>query len=91
LLKNGRTTHSYFRFPVDGEANITCNVSKKSALGKFKKKVKVVIIDEAPMIQKSHLDAIHNMFHELDGTSNDPELKHIPFGGRLLILSGDFR
>lgn len=32
ILPNGRTTHSRFKIPIDGEGKICCNVGKQSGI-----------------------------------------------------------
>lgn len=94
LLKAGRTAHSTFKLPVTKGAGcpIQCNVSNRSMVGKFLQSAKVIIIDEAPMLQRQQLEAIHEALHSLDGTDTSMEaMHHRPFGGRICILAGDFR
>jgi hypothetical protein len=91
LLTAGRTTHSFFKLPVSKSSEVVCNVGNRSQLGKFLKSAEVIIIDEAPMLQKEQLEAIHMLFHQLQGTITSRDRDANPFAGKLLILSGDFR
>lgn len=92
LLKTGRTTHSYFRLPISKSVETACNVGNRSGLGRFLANTKVIIIDEAPMMQKDQLEAIHYLCHQLDGTITDEmSRRNKPFANKLVILSGDFR
>lgn len=91
LLTAGRTTHSFFKLPVSKSSEVNCNVGNRSQLGKFLKAATVIIIDEAPMLQREQLEAIHILFHQLQGTVTQRNRDDNPFAGKLLILSGDFR
>lgn len=92
LLTAGRTTHSYFKLPVSKSSEVVCNVTNRSSLGKFLKLATVIIIDEAPMLQKEQLEAIHILCHQLEGTVSNAQYRNShPFANKLIILSGDFR
>ena len=92
LLTAGRTTHAFFKLPISKSSQVSCNVGNRSGLGRFLKSAKVVIIDEAPMLQKEQLEAIHILFHQLNGTITDEQYRNRnPFANKLVILSGDFR
>ncbi len=63
-MANGRTAHSRFKIPLNVHETSTCNINKNSRLSKLINKAKVIIWDEAPMINKFSFEA-------LDGTLRD--------------------
>ncbi|XP_030969930.1 uncharacterized protein LOC115990223 [Quercus lobata] len=84
LLPDGRTTHSRFKIPLIPEASSTCSISKKSNLAELIRRAVVFIWDEAHMVNRCALEA-------LDRTLQDLMKVNSHFGGKVLILGGDFR
>uniref|UniRef100_A0A7N2MWF6 ATP-dependent DNA helicase n=1 Tax=Quercus lobata TaxID=97700 RepID=A0A7N2MWF6_QUELO len=84
LLPGGRTAHSRFKIPLIPEASSTCSISKQSDLAELIRRAVVLIWDEAPMVNRRALEA-------LDRTLQDLMEINSPFGGKVLILGGDFR
>uniref|UniRef100_A0A914YRQ3 ATP-dependent DNA helicase n=1 Tax=Panagrolaimus superbus TaxID=310955 RepID=A0A914YRQ3_9BILA len=84
LYETGRTCHNVFKldFPFGDESNSGINPSDD--LGKSLKEVDVLIWDEAPMAPRHALEVIDKKLREI--MEND-----IPFGGKVMILGGDFR
>ncbi|XP_044591981.1 ATP-dependent DNA helicase pif1-like [Cotesia glomerata] len=84
LLPNGKTVHKTFGLPVPMFSDSSSNVKPNSNQGRYLKSVDVFIWDEAPMSPRYSLEII------------DRTLRHImnidvPFGGKMMILGGDFR
>lgn len=52
LLPGGRTAHSRFKIPLETTGEISCSVSKQSALRILLKMSKLIIWDEAPMVNR---------------------------------------
>ena len=84
LLKGGRTFNSRFKFPIQADALASCNISKGTGLARLIKNAKVIIWDEAPMNNKVLLEALDKLLKDL--MENDQ-----PFGGKVIVLAGDFR
>ena len=84
LLKGGRTFNSRFKFPFKPSSKATCNILKQSGLAKMIRKAKAIVWDEAPMSNRVLLEA-------LDRTLQDLMNNKLPFGGKVIILAGDFR
>jgi hypothetical protein len=84
LLKGGRTTHSTFKLPIPIDPQSSCAVSRGSTLGQLLINSLAIVIDEAPMMQIAHLQAINRLLTQLMKCDK-------PFGGKLMILAGDFR
>ena len=84
LLRLGRTAHSRLKLPIPATSTSTCNVSPNDATGRLLHDAKMIVFDEAPM---SH----RHIFEALDRTLKDVMNNNLIFGGKLLILGGDFR
>ena len=61
-----------------------CNIDAQSTLAKLISMAKLIVWDEAPMSHKFQLEA-------LDRTLRDITDTNLPFGGKVIVLSGDFR
>ena len=84
LLHLGRTFHSRFVAPLSPTEESVCRINAKSNLADLIRMAKIIIVDEASMLHRHLLEA-------LDRTLQDLMNKDVPFGGKTLILSGDFR
>lgn len=90
LLELGRTFHSRFkasRRPAEGQS---LDISAQTALAKLIRRCKVILWDEAAMANKYHLEALDLTLRDLMKAVN-PKLGELPFGGKTIILGGDFR
>ena len=84
LLDGGQMVHSTFKLPLDLKSTSTCNVTQKSAAGKKLISASVIFWDEAPMSNKHALTAIDLALRDLTESAE-------PFGGKVVVLGGDFR
>ncbi|XP_071718051.1 ATP-dependent DNA helicase pfh1-like [Rutidosis leptorrhynchoides] len=85
LLLAGRTAHSRFKLPIDLTDETVCNIKKNTHLGNLLKETDLIVWDEAPMNDKK-------CFESLDRTLRDIlDCESLPFGGKSIILGGDFR
>ena len=84
LLEGGRTAHSRFKIPIPISETSTCNISRNSALANLIKNTAIIVWDEAPMIHKHVLECVHRTLCDI--TQIDK-----PFGGKVVLLGGDFR
>jgi hypothetical protein len=50
----------------------------------------LIVFDEAPMAHRHILEAMDRSFKDIMRVTDD-SLKHVPFGGKLIVLAGDFR
>ncbi|KAL5568507.1 hypothetical protein UlMin_025082 [Ulmus minor] len=83
IMPRGRTAHSRFKLPLDIEEKATCSVSKQSGLAKLLQTTKLIIWNEAPMINKRAIEAIDIMLQDINECN-------LPFGGKIIIFGGDF-
>ena len=84
LLLLGRTFHSRFKVPLNITNESVCSINAQSTLADLIRMAKVIVWDEAPMSHKFQMEA-------LDRTLRDLTCSDIPFGGKVIVLSGDFR
>ncbi|GMF48415.1 unnamed protein product [Phytophthora fragariaefolia] len=85
LLMGGRTAHSTFKIPLKLDEKSVCSIHKPSKLKKLFQETSLIIWDEPPM---THRHAFEDVDRSLrDVLNNDED----PFGGKTVVLSGDFR
>ncbi|KAL3642121.1 hypothetical protein CASFOL_012936 [Castilleja foliolosa] len=85
LLPSGRTAHSRFKIPIDLTEQSTCHIKKGTQLAVLLTQTLLVIWDEAPMSDR-------RCFECLDKTLRDiADNTELPFGGKSILLGGDFR
>jgi len=85
LLSGGRTLSSRFGLPVPLPENaVQYSVTASQAKGRLLKVAKAIFIDEVSMIPLGALESVDACLKDL--CEND-----LPFGGKLIILGGDFR
>ncbi|XP_057451809.1 uncharacterized protein LOC130743584 [Lotus japonicus] len=90
LLPGGRTAHSRLSIPISINDISTCNIKQGSQKAELLQKASLIIWDEAPMLNK-------HCFEALDRTLNDLMKTRLnfgydkPFGGKVVVLGGDFR
>jgi hypothetical protein len=85
LLPDGRTMHKTFGLPfgeIDKES--TSSAKHNNKLGQELKDTEVFIIDEISMVSKHVLELIDRKMQELMENK-------LPFGGKIMIIGGDFR
>ncbi|GJZ68568.1 DNA helicase [Tanacetum coccineum] len=85
LIPSGRTAHSGFKLPLELTEESLCRITKTTQLGKLLVDTDLIIWDEAPMNDRRCFEAL------------DISLRYIVnkvfllFGGKLVLLGGDFR
>ncbi|XP_026383485.1 uncharacterized protein LOC113278984 [Papaver somniferum] len=84
MIPGGMTTHSRFKIPVPAYATSTCNIGAEDPSADFIRKVDLITWDEATMANRYAFEA-------LDTTLRDFTKVDLPFGGKILLLGGDFR
>ncbi|GMF41132.1 unnamed protein product [Phytophthora fragariaefolia] len=85
LLMGGRTAHSTLKIPLKLTNKLTCAIYKQSHLKSLIQRASLVIWDEAPMAHRHASEAVDRTLRAI--MDNDQEL----FGGKVFVLSGDFR
>ncbi|XP_019190330.1 PREDICTED: uncharacterized protein LOC109184747 [Ipomoea nil] len=90
LLPGGRTAHSRFSIPIAVNEDPTCNISQGSPLAELIIKAKLIIWDEAPMMHKHCFEALDRTMRDILRFTN-PKSLEMSFGGKTVVLGGDFR
>ena len=85
LLQLGRTFHSRMKAPLDPDESSTLSISAQSPLAQLIRMAKLFLIDEATMLNKALLEAMDRTLRDI---LMQPDL---PFGGKIVILAGDFK
>jgi hypothetical protein len=84
-MEGGRTAHNRFKLPISCPFDSFCGYSNTRDTAKLLRKAKLIVWDEAPMAYRYNLEC-------LDRSLRDTCCKpHIPFGGKVVVLAGDFR
>ena len=84
LLSKGRTTHSRFKIPLILTTTSTCNIKVNSKLAELIREASLIIWDEAPMTHRFAFEALDKTFKDIMSSKD-------PFGGKIMLLGGDFR
>ncbi|CDF36122.1 unnamed protein product [Chondrus crispus] len=84
LLDGGRTAHSVFKIPIPVSAESTCSFSANSDTGRTLQQVDLIIWDEIVMCHRHCIETVDRSLRDLIQTDR-------PFGGKFLVLAGDFR
>jgi len=86
LLEGGTTAHSRFKIPLNVDEWSSCSLPFDSPQADVLKEAALICWDEAPVMSRFAFEAVHKFFCELMGTTLD-----VPFGGKVVLLGGDFR
>jgi hypothetical protein len=84
LLEGGRTYHSQFKLPVPLLDTSVSSMRLTSADAELLRKAKLLIWDESTMAPSVALKAVDRLLKEVMKSTK-------PFGGKVLLLGGDFR
>nr|XP_009805036.1 PREDICTED: uncharacterized protein LOC104250162 [Nicotiana sylvestris] len=84
ILPDGRIAHSHFKISIDIDEHSSCNISKQSALAGLILDEKLIVWDEVSMANKRMLEVFDFLLKDLMNTN-------VLFGGKVVVLGGDFR
>ena len=85
LLTGGRTAHARFHFSDCG-GDWTCCYSKQTQSSALLLAARLIIIDEGTMMHAGAYEALHCMLCDIMDVGRD-----VPFGGKVVVVGGDFR
>ncbi|GJU78954.1 DNA helicase [Tanacetum coccineum] len=85
LLPSGRTAHFRFKLPLELTKESPCRIIKNTHLGKLLADNDLIVWDEAPMNDLQCFEALDKSLRDIRTAS------HSLFGGKSVILGGDFR
>ncbi|CAF4560566.1 unnamed protein product [Rotaria sp. Silwood2] len=84
LLPEGRTAHSHFKIPVPLLETSTSSIRPNTKEAAVIRKADVLIWNEAPMTPSYALKAVDILFRDIMNVN-------VSFGGKIMVLGGDFR
>ncbi|GJV83467.1 putative DNA helicase, partial [Tanacetum coccineum] len=90
LLPGGRTAHSRFRIPMDLDDASCCGIDVISDLASLIRASDLIIWDEAPLQHRHAFEAVDRTFRDICKLDN-PNAEYQVFGGKVVVLGGDFR
>ncbi|XP_071708564.1 uncharacterized protein [Rutidosis leptorrhynchoides] len=90
LLPGGRTAHSHFAIPIDPTDESVCTILPNSNLAGLTRRTKLIIWDKAPMVNCRGVEALDRSLRDICRTIN-PNSNETPFGGKVVVIGGDFR
>ena len=90
LLPRGRTAHSRFKIPFDITEAATCGIRRGTMLAELLQISALIIWDEAPMTHRRCFEALDTTMRDILSEHN-PANAILPFGGKPIVLGGDFR
>ncbi|XP_015970211.1 uncharacterized protein LOC107493669 [Arachis duranensis] len=90
LLPGGKTAHSMFGIPIELNEDTICRISKDSPKADLIQLAELIIWDEAPMTNKLAFKALDRSFRDIM-TLISVSYKDLPFGGKIIVLGGDFQ
>ncbi|KAL4609736.1 hypothetical protein ACB092_08G002900 [Castanea dentata] len=79
LLPGGRTAHSRFHIPINVNDDSTCDIKQRTQAAKLLSETSIILWDEALMAHRNYILQIE-----------DPQNAEKPFGGKVVVLGGDF-
>jgi ATP-dependent DNA helicase PIF1 len=86
LLAGGRTAHSRFKIPVSGLSDTaTCKVPLQSELAELIRAADLIVWDEAPVMHKHAFEAVDRTLRAVMERPDEV------FGGKVVVMGGDFR
>ncbi|XP_022019988.1 ATP-dependent DNA helicase PIF1-like [Helianthus annuus] len=83
-MPGGRTAHSRFKIPICVDNNSVCNIKKQSGTAELIRSSKLIIWDEASMAKRQAIEAVDRTLQDIIGVT-------LPFGGKIMVMGGDFR
>ncbi|XP_016167920.1 uncharacterized protein LOC107610376 [Arachis ipaensis] len=89
-LPGGKVAHSMFNIPVELTEDTVYRIKKDSAKAEVVRLADLIIWDEALMTNKLAFEALDRTLRDIIVSVSDRN-KDLPFGGKVVVLGGDFR
>jgi ATP-dependent DNA helicase PIF1 len=90
LVPGGRTPHSCFKISLEIKENSMCNVKKNTHLSELIIQTSLIIWDEAPVNHRYCFEALDRTLRDIL-SDTIPDAQNRQFGGKIVVLGGDFR
>ena len=85
LLQGGRTCHSRFGLPVPMPRDaVSSSIKAQSDRAEVLRQARLIVWDEAPMAPREALECVDVLLRDLTRVDE-------PFGGKVVVLGGDYR
>ena len=84
FFDGGRTVHHKLKVPIKVNSTSRCNIKEKSGTAEMVMKASLFVIDEYTMGHK-------DLYETIDRTLKDLLDNDLPFGGKVVILGGDWK
>jgi len=84
LLPGGKTAHSVFKIPLQPDETSVCYFDRRSEHADLIHETRLIVWDEAPMMNRLAFEAVHRHLQDICDNQD-------AFGGKLVLLGGDFR
>jgi ATP-dependent DNA helicase PIF1 len=89
LLPDDRTTHSRFRIPIDFDNELCCPIDVGSDLAELINASDLIIWDEASLQNRHAFEVVDQSFRDVC-RGHIPNTENRVFGGKVVVLGGDF-
>ncbi|XP_076945496.1 ATP-dependent DNA helicase PIF1-like [Bidens hawaiensis] len=83
-MPGGRTAHSRLKIPINLNNNSMCKIKHQSGTAELIRSAKQIIWDEASMAKRQAIKAVDRTLQDIIGV-------RLPFGGKIMVMGGDFR
>ncbi|GJU81627.1 retrotransposon ORF1 [Tanacetum coccineum] len=87
LLEGGRTAHSRFAIPINVVEDLMCNISVDSELAELLRMTKLIIWDEAPMVNRHCYEAFDRIMRDICRTDPSTPSEQV-FGRKVVVFGG---
>nr|GFA64219.1 ATP-dependent DNA helicase PIF1-like [Tanacetum cinerariifolium] len=88
FLEGGRIAHSRFAIPINVVEDSMCNISADSELAELLRMTKLIIWDEAPMVNRHYYEAFDRTMGYIYHTDHSTPSEHV-FGRKVVVFKGD--
>lgn len=88
LLQGGTTAHRRFKIPLLLKEDSLSTLSPRTDEARLIREAALIVWDEAPMAHKHTLEVLDRLLREL---MRDTPYADLPFGGKVVVLAGDYR
>ncbi|XP_071687485.1 ATP-dependent DNA helicase RRM3-like [Rutidosis leptorrhynchoides] len=88
LFPGRRTAHSHFGIPIDPKDESYFRIQPNSHLAELIRKTKLIIWDEAPMVNGLCVETLDRSLQDIFWPINSNSMD-TPFGGKVIVFGGD--
>ena len=89
LLPSGRTAHSRFHYPINVNDDSACDIKQRTQAAELLSKTSIILWNEAPMAHRNCFEVVDHTLRDILQIE-DPQNAEKRFGGKVVVLGGDF-